>query len=89
MIYVIRLNGKQVKYLCCPRNGKQVWMHQYATVSNHGKAMHFVLRARISALSAGIPQGFHGSGNAAGGAWTAEWLHTPTTLPSCCLLHFL
>ena len=52
MVCAIRLNGKQVKYLRCPRNGKQVWTHQHATVSNHGKAMRFVLRARISALSA-------------------------------------
>lgn len=33
MVCAIRLNGKQVKHLCCPRNGKQVWTHQYATVS--------------------------------------------------------
>ena len=43
MVCAIRLNGKQVKYLCCPRNGKQVWTCLYATVSNHGKAMRFVL----------------------------------------------
>jgi hypothetical protein len=26
-----RVNGKQVKYLCCPRNGKQVWVRHLAT----------------------------------------------------------
>jgi hypothetical protein len=28
-----RLNGKQVKNLCCPRNGKQVWAYRNATVN--------------------------------------------------------
>jgi hypothetical protein len=45
-----KLNGKQVRLvcfiytrpcLCCPRNGKQVWIDQYATVvHHHGKAIN-------------------------------------------------
>jgi hypothetical protein len=39
-VRLFQLNGKQVLSLCCPRNGKQVWVRRNATVRKHGKAMH-------------------------------------------------
>jgi hypothetical protein len=33
VILVMQLNGKQVRHLCCPRNGQRVWVGQYATVN--------------------------------------------------------
>ena len=43
------LNGKQVKYLCCPCNGKQARIPRHATAMTRGKAEDQILRARIPA----------------------------------------
>jgi|GEM_PF-2112778 len=82
---VAQLNGKQVKNLRCPRNGKQVRLHQLSHCAQawEGDA------AKLASPDTGLGQS---SGNAAGGAWTvAARLHIRLVFLSvpATLNHFL
>jgi hypothetical protein len=77
---IAQLNGKQVKYLRCPRNGKQVLTHLTATVSNHGKAMCLAQGLRtLRTCEPGYRPVSKSTGDTAGGS---SFIDSAATLPS-------